>query len=265
MSYPELQDIRTKKAPEHQRVALKNKGNDISNAEVVSIKESIEPDKFSSPEKFIEAHGKTYIHQTYEHFDEFDMSKVGSGQGEQWHGIGIYFQEKGTFKIEYYGNVEIEAFLLPEAKIFYEIDGELLQYAIEKGILTERLSNKIATYTEDTLPDPYILSKNPDGTYLVMEQVTMPSGDTYWTGLTYVPQRSAEASLKDAYNKLHGIEEYGNITTRDLFAETYVEQTLKDDGYDGVYIDGELVIYNLDAIRTKAQLTKVWNDALTAR
>ena len=35
MSYPETQDIRTKKALEHQRNALKGKGNDISNAEIV--------------------------------------------------------------------------------------------------------------------------------------------------------------------------------------------------------------------------------------
>ena len=36
MSYPEPKDPETKKALKHQRVALKNKGNDISNAEIVS-------------------------------------------------------------------------------------------------------------------------------------------------------------------------------------------------------------------------------------
>jgi len=35
MAYPEAQDVRTKKAPEHQRAALKSKGKDLSNAEIV--------------------------------------------------------------------------------------------------------------------------------------------------------------------------------------------------------------------------------------
>ena len=39
MSYPESQDIRTKKAPEHQKVALKSKSKNISNAEIIPVQE----------------------------------------------------------------------------------------------------------------------------------------------------------------------------------------------------------------------------------
>ena len=39
MSYPEPQDIRTKKALKHQENALKSKAKDISNAEIISVQE----------------------------------------------------------------------------------------------------------------------------------------------------------------------------------------------------------------------------------
>ena len=45
MSYPELQDVRTKKALMHQAAALKNKANDLSNAEIVPAEKELHKNK----------------------------------------------------------------------------------------------------------------------------------------------------------------------------------------------------------------------------
>jgi diguanylate cyclase (GGDEF)-like protein len=86
--------------------------------------------------------GPIYVHETDSPvFDKFDISKVGTGQGEAWLGPGIYLQRKGTFKIETYGKNKIEATLKPDAKIFHIEDtpdspyrDNFVQYAVERGI-----------------------------------------------------------------------------------------------------------------------------------
>jgi hypothetical protein len=56
---------------------------------------------------FVPMIGKTVWHGSPHTFDKFDMSKIGSGEGEAWLGQGVYLQEKGTFKIEKYGKNKI--------------------------------------------------------------------------------------------------------------------------------------------------------------
>ena len=217
---------------------------------------------YKTPEEFISSQGMPFIHETDAKFTKFDPSKIGTGQGEAWLGRGIYLQEKGAFKFETYGSHKVEAYLASDAKIFRdENDGGLLKYAEQKDILTPQMKDKLATYTEATLPKEYFISEDKIGdrsTYLVMGKNTMPDGSVYWSGITYVPQDTKESALKAAYNELNDIHELGNITPKDLFDHTDIEAQLKKDGYDGVYNGGELVIYNTDVIKTREELAEVW-------
>jgi len=98
------------------------------------------------PDLAPKAEVKTYIHETdAPTFTKFDMSKVGSGQGEAWLGRGIYLQEKGSFKFEQYGKNKIEAQLTPDAKIFevkYTPDGKygnnFVEWAVNNNIGTAK-------------------------------------------------------------------------------------------------------------------------------
>jgi len=150
----------------------------------------------------IGAEAKTYIHETDQAFDKFDMAKVGSGQGEQWHGPGIYLQEKGTFKIEQYGKNKVEATLIPEAKIFK---------------------------AEDT----------PKGKYR----------DSF---VEYVVENKLDGGL--AKETIKEGTDLKNILPRDVFKwNRGLAKQLKQKGYDGIDIDGELVIYNPKVLKVTAK------------
>lgn len=102
---------------------------------------------------------KLFIHETNQEFTKFDMSKIGSGQGESWLGKGIYLNEKGGFKFETYGKNKIKAKLNPDAKIFEvkntpdgpyrdnfvewavnnKLDGGLAQMRIKEGLSLNNL------------------------------------------------------------------------------------------------------------------------------
>jgi len=77
-----------------------------------------EAKKYKSADEFVKSKSG-FVHETNAPvFKEFDISKVGTGQGQDFLGRGIYLQEKGSFKIEQFGKNKIEAGLTPDANIF---------------------------------------------------------------------------------------------------------------------------------------------------
>jgi len=173
-----------------------------------------EAKKYKTPEDYMSNTAK-YIHETNApDIKEFDMSKIGSGQGEAWLGQGVYLSEKGSFKFENYGKNKIETALSPEAKIFK-------------------------------------IKETPDGKW--------------------------RDNLVEWYNNNHpeyaksmeSWENPKNILPRDLlknrgeydFGTPTIIKELRDAGYDGLLQDGELVIYNPKVLKTKSQLTEIWNKA----
>ena len=145
---------------------------------------------------------KTFIHETNaDNFDSFDLSKIGSGQGDSWLGKGFYLQEKGSFKIENYGKNKIEVALTPQAKIFK---------------------------VQDT----------PNGKY----------GDTFveWA------VENTEAGKRKAQERIDAGLSLDNLLPRDILRRNpEVVDKLKEQGYDGLYEDGELVVYNPDVLEVK--------------
>jgi hypothetical protein len=145
---------------------------------------------------------KTFIHETDADFDKFDLSKVGSGQGEQWLGNGIYLQEKGSFKIEKYGKNKIETTLNPNAKIFN-------------------------------------VENTPNGKY-------RDSFVEWAVKNTEVGKRKAQERIDDGLS-------LDNLLPRDIFKRNpEAVEKLKEQGYDGLYQDGELVVYNPNVLQIKS-------------
>jgi len=155
---------------------------------------------------------KVFVHETdAETFDKFDLNKVGSGQGDQWLGHGIYLQEKGSFKIEKYGKNKVETSLKPDAKIFK---------------------------VEDT----------PDGKYR--------DNFVEWAVKnTEVGKRKAQERIDDGLS-------LDNLLPRDILKRnTEAVEKLKEQGYDGLYLDGELVVYNPDVLEIKKTIQEVKDNA----
>ena len=97
-----------------QLIDIWNKANAGSKVDPLIM----EAKKYKSAEEYIDNTAK-FVHETNaSDIKEFDMSKIGSGQGEAWLGQGIYLQEKGGFKFENYGKNKIETALTPDANIF---------------------------------------------------------------------------------------------------------------------------------------------------
>jgi len=145
---------------------------------------------------------KTFIHETNADFDKFDLSKFGSGQGEQWLGNGIYLQEKGSFKIEKYGKNKIETTLNPNAKIFN-------------------------------------IKNTPNGKY-------RDSFIEWAVKNTEIGKRKAQERIDDGLS-------LDNLLPRDIFKRnTEAVEKLKEQGYDGLYQDGELVVYNPNVLQIKS-------------
>lgn len=192
--------------------------------------------------------GKTFIHESDADFDKYDMSKATSNTEDEWFGRGQYLQEKGTFKIEQYGNKRHE-YELPAN--FKALDSsELLPYVESKGLLPQHLKDQLATYkSESELPQGYELLQNERGQYFVFDE----KGNQ----LDYVPSSTRELALKKAYNRIHGLEtSLSNITPRDIFKAVGRENLVRElqkDGYDGFYNDGELVAYNPERLTRKVK------------
>jgi hypothetical protein len=145
---------------------------------------------------------KTFIHETdADSFDVFDLRKVGSGQGDQWLGNGIYLQEKGCFKIENYGKNKVEVTLNTNAKIFN-------------------------------------VENTPNGKYR--------DGFVEWAVKnTEVGKRKAQERIDDGLS-------LDNLLPRDILKRNpEAVEKLKEQGYDGLYLDGELVVYNPDVLQIK--------------
>ena len=145
---------------------------------------------------------KVFVHETgAESFDKFDLNKVGSGQGDQWLGNGIYLQEKGSFKIEKYGKNKVETTLNPNAKIFN-------------------------------------VENTPNGKY-------RDSFVEWAVKNTEVGKRKAQERIDDGLS-------LDNLLPRDILKRNpEAVEKLKEQGYDGLYLDGELVVYNPDVLQIK--------------
>ena len=145
---------------------------------------------------------RTFIQETNaDTFDEFDINKAGSGQGNNWLGRGIYLQEKGTFKIETYGKNKVEATLNPNAKIFEA-------------------------------------KETPNGNY-------RDSFVEWAVKNTEVGKRKAQERIDDGLS-------LDNLLPRDILKNnTEAVEKLKEQGYDGLYMDGELVVYNPKVLEIK--------------
>jgi len=146
---------------------------------------------------------KVFVHETdAESFDKFDMNKVGSGQGDQWLGNGIYLQEKDSFKIEKYGKNKVETTLNPNAKIFN-------------------------------------VENTPNGKY-------RDSFVEWAVKNTEVGKRKAQERIDDGLS-------LDNLLARDILKRNpEAVEKLKEQGYDGLYLDGELVVYNPDVLQIKS-------------
>jgi rare lipoprotein A (peptidoglycan hydrolase) len=189
------------------------------------------PQDFATAEEYVASKGKTFIHETDSpNFDKFDMSKIGSGQGDAWLGRGIYLQEKGSLKLESYGKNKVEATLSPSAKIF---DVQETPDGLYRDSFVEwAVKNDVGNARE--------LAKKAEALDIESERMAELTGRTRDKSLT---------SKK-------------NILPRDIIRNNPdVVERLKKEGYDGLNQDGELVVYNPDVIQTKDQLTAEFNVA----
>jgi roadblock/LC7 domain-containing protein len=213
-----------------------------------------EAKKFKTADEFVTGQKSDFIHETDTDFTKFDKTKIKNNTGDSWLGDGFYAQKKGTFKLESYGDIKKEVYLDKGANIF---DGKLVDYAGEKGLIEGKLLNR---YTEDTLPKRYKLEEQMSKgrvAYIVWDSELGRS-------FSNAPYESKSNALDAVYKKVNNVkpDDLFNPTERDLFKKTSIEETLRKDGYDGVLTDsGELVVYNLDMLRTKQELTDIWNKA----
>ena len=173
-----------------------------------------EAKKYKSAEDYINNTAK-FVHETNApDIKEFDMAKIGSGQGEAWLGYGVYLTKKGSFKFENYGKNKIETALTPDAKIF-EIkdtpDGKWRDNFVE-----------------------WAHKKHPEW------EKSMESWEN--------PKNMMPRDLL----KNRGESDFGSPT---------IIKELRDEGYDGLLQDGELVIYNPKVLKTQSQLKDIWNKA----
>lgn len=161
---------------------------------------------------------KVYVHETNApSFDKFDLSKVGTGQGEAWLGRGIYLNEKGSFKIEQYGKNKVEATLKPKAKIFVIEE-------TPKGLY------------RDTFVEWAIKNDVGNARALAKEAESRDIESDKMAEITGRPRDKNFTSKK-------------NILPRDILRNhPEVVERLKKEGYDGLDQDGELVVYNPDVL-----------------
>lgn len=179
-----------------------NRSNLIQD-KIDKLQSQISPESVSKVEGGI--NNKTFIHETNaSNIDKFDTNHIGSGQGDGWLGRGVYFNEKGSFKLEKYGKNEIETSLKPEAKIFE---------------VKETPNGK----WRDSFVE-WFAKKNPD----------------------------FEKSLEPWQNPK-------NVLPRDLLmnktADDEIIKQLRKEGYDGLFQDGELVVYNPNVVKINKNLS----------
>lgn len=234
---------------------VKNKSIPQPKATVKAPKDPLmaEARKYKSADEFVKKQWDKFIHETNTKFDEFDLSKYRSNTNDAWLGDGIYAQKDGTFKIEKYGDIKMETYLTPDAKIF---KGDPVDYLKSKNLWDNNIDS---TYTKETLP------KN-----LEIEKVKKWINDWYIvfdtkkeSSLFNVPVDNIEQAYKKSYRIINDISEdtINQMSYRDIFKDTKILNELKKDGYDGVLLDGELVVYNPSKIKTEAQLKQIREEA----
>ena len=100
-----------------------------------------EAKKFKTPKEFIDSQERVFTHETDADFTEFDINKVGTGQGQAFLGRGIYLKDKTAVFFGKFGENEIKGFLIPEANIYEvkdtpesEFRDNFVEYAVSKGL-----------------------------------------------------------------------------------------------------------------------------------
>ena len=182
----------------------------IDKQDVSDDKLTVEAKKHKSVKDFISKQKRKFKHETDAQFDKFDINKIGSGQGQAFLGRGIYLKDDSAVFFGKFGDIKMDAYLTPNAKIFEIKDSPKGKY-------------------RDNFVE-YAVKNNLDG------------------GL-------AQQRIKDGLS-------LNNLLPRDIFKRNpAIIDRLKKDGYDGLYSDGEMVIYNDKVIKTKKQLTDIWNKA----